>query len=197
MIKLDKPVIVEGKYDKIKLSNFIDGVIIETDGFRIFKDIEKRAFIKKLAKEKGIIIMTDSDSAGFKIRNFIRNIAKDGEVINVYIPDIFGKEKRKIHPSKEGKLGVEGVSEQIITQALEKAGVFHSTESNKTSRIVTVTDLFNDGFSGCENSQQKKQQLLKLLELPQKISTNQLLKLINTFMSYDDYKNAVRKILNS
>lgn len=194
MIKLDRPVIVEGKYDKIRLSGFMDAVIIETDGFRIFSDKEKRAFIRNLAKTKGIIVMTDSDSAGFRIRNFIRNIASDGEVINVYVPDVFGKEKRKTEPSKEGKLGVEGLSEEIITDALAKAGVFHSVSENRNERCVTVTDLFEDGLTGGENSREKKQKLLRKLSLPSKMSNSQLLKLINTFMSYDDYKTAVTEI---
>ena len=197
MIKLDKPVIVEGKYDKIRLSGFIDAVIIETDGFRIFSNKEKRAFIRNMAKNKGIIVMTDSDSAGFRIRNFIRNIASDGEVINVYMPDVFGKEKRKAEPSKEGKLGVEGLSEEIITEALTKAGVFHTQTKNVNRRQVTVTDLFEDGFTGSDNSGERKKKLLESLSLPYKMSNSQLLKLINTFMSYEDYKNAVLQISDS
>ncbi len=194
MIKLDRPVIVEGKYDKIRLSGFIDAVIIETDGFRIFSDKEKRAFIRQLAKTKGIIVMTDSDSAGFRIRNFISNIASDGEVTNVYIPDVFGKEKRKAEPSKEGKLGVEGLSEAIITEALTKAGVLHTESEKSDCRQVTVTDLYEDCLTGNDNSREKKQKLLKALSLPSKMSNSQLLKLINTFMTYDDYKKAVREI---
>lgn len=194
MIKLDKPVIVEGKYDKIRLSDFLDAVIIETDGFRIFSDKEKRAFIRNLAKTKGIIVMTDSDSAGFRIRNFIRNIASDGEVINVYIPDVFGKEKRKTEPSKEGKLGVEGLSREIITEALTKAGVFHSETEKAETRQVTVTDLFEDSFTGSDNSHKRKEKLLKKLSLPSRMSNSQLLKLINTFMSYEDYKKAADEI---
>lgn len=194
MIKLDKPVIVEGKYDKIRLSDFLDAVIIETDGFRIFSDKEKRAFIRNLAKTKGIIVMTDSDSAGFRIRNFIRNIASDGEVINVYIPDVFGKEKRKTEPSKEGKLGVEGLSREIITDALTKAGVFHSETEKTETRQVTVTDLFEDGFTGSDNAHKRKEKLLKKLSLPSRMSNSQLLKLINTFMSYEDYKKAADEI---
>lgn len=197
MIKLDKPVIVEGKYDKIKLSNFLDAVIIETDGFRIFSDKEKRAFIKQLAKTKGIIVMTDSDSAGFRIRNFIRNISSDGEVINVYIPDVFGKEKRKTEPSKEGKLGVEGLSKEIITEALTKAGVFHCESQKTDTRQVTTADLYEDGLTGNDNSREKKQKLLKSLSLPSKMSNSQLLKLINTFLTYEDYKKAVKEISDS
>lgn len=194
MIKLDRPVIVEGKYDKIKLANFIDAVIIETDGFRIFSDSEKRAFIKNLAKTKGIIVMTDSDSAGFRIRNFIRNIASDGEIINVYIPDIFGKEKRKTEASKEGKLGVEGLSEEIITEALSKAGVFHKDCEKSDRRQVTVNDLYEDGLTGHDNSAEKKRRLLTELSLPSRMSNSQFLKLINTFMTYEDYKKALMEI---
>lgn len=194
MIKLDRPVIVEGKYDKIKLANFIDAVIIETDGFRIFSDKEKRAFIRNLAKTKGIIVMTDSDSAGFRIRNFISNIASDGEIINVYIPDVFGKEKRKTEASKEGKLGVEGLSEEIITEALTKAGVFHKECEKADSRPVTVNDLYEDSLTGHDNSAERKRKLLKALSLPSRMSNSQLLKLINTFMTYEDYKKAVMEI---
>lgn len=197
MIKLDKPVVVEGKYDKIKLSNFIDAVIIETDGFRIFSDKEKRAFIKNLARTKGIIVMTDSDSAGFRIRNFIRNISSDGKVINVYIPDVFGKEKRKTEPSKEGKLGVEGLNKEIITEALTKAGVFHCESQKTDTRQVTTADLYEDGLTGNDNSRDKKQKLLKSLSLPSRMSNSQLLKLINTFMTYEDYKKAVGEISDS
>lgn len=194
MIKLDRAVIVEGKYDKIRLSNFIDGVIIETDGFRIFSDNEKKSLIKRLAKTKGIIIMTDSDAAGFRIRNYLKNIASGGEVINVYIPDVFGKEKRKAEPSKEGKLGVEGLSEEIIREAMDKAGVTHSHADKANSRKVTVTDLFEDGFTGSDNAKERKHALLKLLELPCRLSNSQLLKLINTFMSYEDYRKAADEI---
>lgn len=194
MIKLDKAVIVEGKYDKIKLSNFIDGVIIETDGFRIFSNNEKKALIRRLAKTNGIIIMTDSDAAGFRIRNYLRNIAADGEVINVYIPDVFGKEKRKTVPSKEGKLGVEGLSEEIIRNAMEKAGINHIVSPDCGRKIVTVTDLFEDGLTGSDNAKNRKYKLLAILGLPSRMSNSQLIKLINTFMSYEDYKKAVAEI---
>ena len=194
MIKLDKPVIVEGKYDKIKLSGILDAVIIETDGFRIFSDMEKRSFIKHLAETKGSIVMTDSDAAGFRIRNFIRNIASGGEVINVYIPDIYGKEKRKTAPSKEGKLGVEGLSERIISEVLQKAGVTASAAAEKNTRQVTVTDLLEDGFTGSDRAKEKKHKLLTMLGLPSRLSNSQLLKLINTFMTYEDYKRAADAI---
>ena len=121
MLHLKQAVIVEGKYDKIKLSSMIDSLIITTDGFSIFKNKEKISLIKELAEKDGIIILTDSDSAGFKIRNYIKGCTSKGKIINIYIPEIFGKEKRKAESSKEGKLGVEGISVKILTEAFEKA----------------------------------------------------------------------------
>ena len=128
MIKINQAVIVEGKYDKIKLSSIIDGLIIETNGFSVFKDKEKQRLIRRLADEKGILIMTDSDSAGFKIRSFLGGSIPSDKIFHAYIPDIFGKEKRKTEYSKEGKLGVEGVSVQVITEALERAGVLYESK---------------------------------------------------------------------
>lgn len=194
MIKLDKAIIVEGKYDKIKLSNFIDATIIETDGFRIFSDNDKKSLIKRLAKTKGIIIMTDSDAAGFRIRNYIKNIASDGDITNVYIPDVFGKEKRKTESSKEGKLGVEGLSDDVIRNAMKKAGISSCNSPLSNKRLVTVTDLYEDGFTGTNNSKGRRYKLLHTLELPARLSNSQLLKLINTFMTYEDYKKVVNEI---
>ncbi|MDE6725172.1 MAG: toprim domain-containing protein, partial [Ruminiclostridium sp.] len=123
MIKVKQAVIVEGKYDKIKLSSVIDGLIITTDGFSVFKNKEKINLIRKLAENQGIIILTDSDSAGFKIRNYIKGCTQKGNITNIYIPDIFGKEKRKTTPSKEGKLGVEGIPIDVLKDAFEKADI--------------------------------------------------------------------------
>ena len=131
MIKLDRPVIVEGKYDVIKLSNIIDGIIIKTDGFGIFKNKEKQKLLRSLAKEKGIIVLTDSDGAGFVIRNFISSIVPADKITHVYIPDVFGKEKRKTEASAEGKLGVEGIKEYVLLEAFEKAGVTASLTNEK------------------------------------------------------------------
>ncbi|MCD7775128.1 MAG: DUF4093 domain-containing protein [Clostridiales bacterium] len=194
MIRLNQAVIVEGKYDKIRLSGFIDAVIIETDGFRIFSDKEKKTFIKRLAESKGIIIMTDSDSAGFKIRSYLIKICGEKNVVNAYIPDVYGKEKRKSEPSKEGKLGVEGLSEEIITAALERAGITGERPAEKTETLTSY-DLYRDGFAGGENSREKKRMLLRRLGLPERLSTAGLLKLLNTFISYEDYKKARDEIL--
>ena len=196
MIKVDKVVIVEGKYDKIKLSSILDAVIIETDGFGIFKDKEKQALIRKLAHTKGILILTDSDSAGFKIRSFIKGIVPSEQIINAYIPDIFGKEKRKTEASKEGKLGIEGVKPQIIMDALEKAGVFCQQVEDKPKKEITKLDLFEDGLTGGTDSNALRKKLLKHLNLPERMTTNALLQIMNTLLTFEEYKKAVEEIKN-
>lgn len=193
MIKLDRPVIVEGKYDVIKLSNIIDGLIIKTDGFGIFKDGEKQKLIRRLANEKGIIVLTDSDSAGFVIRNFISSCVPKDKIINVYIPDLFGKEKRKTERSKEGKLGVEGVPEQVILDAFKKAGVTASPTEEKR-RLITNVDLYEYGLSGCENSSLKRKKLLSALALPERMSTSSLVKILNSFVTYEEFIEKVKEI---
>lgn len=192
MIKIKQAVIVEGKYDKIKLSGIIDAPIIETSGFGIFKDKEMQALIRTLAEKSGIVILTDSDSAGFKIRSFIGSTANSKNVYNAYIPDIFGKEKRKTEPSKEGKLGVEGVSEQIILDALERAGVFCETVT-EPERPITKQDLYELGFSGRQDSAEKRQKLLKLYNLPSRLNANSLVKVLNLITTYDRFVQEAEK----
>ncbi len=191
MIKLKQAVIVEGKYDKIRLESLLDATIICTDGFAIFKDKEKQQLIRRLAEKNGILILTDSDSAGFKIRSFLGGSLPKDKVTHAYIPDVLGKERRKAEPSKEGKLGVEGMRTKALTDALEKAGVF-CEETEQKGKRVEVIDLFEDGISGGANSKQKRLALLKALDLPQRLSTSALLDMINTFMSYEEYKSAVK-----
>lgn len=188
MIKLKQAVIVEGKYDKIKLKSIIDAPIITTDGFGIFKNREKMALIKSLAQKRGIIIMTDSDSAGFMIRKKICGSVNSGRILNVYIPDIFGKERRKTHSSKEGKLGVEGVPKDVILTALKRAGVT-STESVKSGGEITKADLFELGLSGRPNSAQKRLALLKSLNLPENMTANSLLEVLNIFFTKEEFLN--------
>lgn len=151
MIHLRQAVVVEGRYDKAKLASILDAVIIETGGFRIFKDKEKLAMLREIARRQGLVILTDSDTAGFKIRRYLGGSIPKEQIINAYIPDIFGKEKRKDKPSAEGKLGVEGVPAEVIRQALEQAGVFAEPAEEQTRRI-TKTDLMEQGFSGGANS---------------------------------------------
>lgn len=194
MIKIGQAVIVEGKYDKKKVENILDTVIIETDGFGIFKDKEKQLLIRRLADTKGIVVLTDSDTAGFKIRSFLGGIVPPEKIVHAYIPDVLGKEKRKAIPSKDGKIGVEGMTKEIIVDALDKAGIT-CQQSDKTERKTVInTDFFEDGISGGKNSKAKKAELLKELNLPERLSTNSLLKLINTFMTYEEYKQVIAKI---
>lgn len=191
MIKIDKVIIVEGRYDKIKLSSMIDGIIIETEGFGIFKDKDKQKLIRKLAETKGIAILTDSDSAGFVIRNFISSIVPKEYITNVYIPDIYGKEKRKDSPSKEGKLGVEGVSAEILKEAFKKAGIGVSQSETNERKKITLNDFFDDGLTGDTQSKRKRTDLLKKLDLPERMSTKAMLDILNTFITYDEYKKLV------
>ncbi len=186
MIKLTSPVIVEGKYDKITLENLIDALIITTDGFGIFKDTEKCKMIRALAEKYGIIVITDSDSAGNMIRAYIKNIVKEGKITNVYIPQIKGKEKRKDRLGKEGILGVEGMSLETLRAALEKSGVTGNDIKEKGQKI-TKADLFLRGLSGIENSKIKRKELLKKLDLPQNLSPNALLDILNTVMTYEEF----------
>ena len=192
MIKIDKVIIVEGRYDKIKLSSMIDGIIIETEGFGIFKDKDKQKLIRKLAETKGIAILTDSDSAGFVIRNFITSIVPKEYITNVYIPDIYGKEKRKDSPSKEGKLGVEGVSAEILKEAFKKAGIGVSQSETNERKKITLNDFFDDGLTGDTQSKRKRTDLLKKLDLPERMSTKAMLDILNTFITYAEYKTLVK-----
>ncbi len=197
MIKIDRVVIVEGRYDKIKLSSVIDGIIIETDGFGIFNNKEKQKLIRKLAETKGLLILTDSDSAGFKIRSFIRGIVPAEQIKHAYIPDIFGKEKRKAEPSKEGKLGVEGVKVQVIIDALEKAGILCEEIEETERREITKLDLYEDGLSGKPDSDALRKKFLKHLDLPERLTSNALVQILNTFLTYEEYKTSIEEIKNN
>lgn len=186
MIKIKQAIIVEGKYDKIRLSNIVDAVIIPTNGFSIYKDRETAELIKSLAKTCGIIILTDSDSAGFQIRSRIRNIARGGEIINVYIPDIAGKERRKREPSKEGLLGVEGVDDKLIIESFRKAGVLAEEQQPKVDSI-TKADLLELGLVGGEGSAKRRAELQRRLGLPIRLSANMLLEILNVMYTRSDF----------
>ncbi len=186
MIKIRQAVIVEGKYDKIKLSSIIDAPIICTDGFGIFKDKELQRMIRMLAEKDGILVLTDSDSAGFKIRNFIGSTVDKKYIRNAYIPDIFGKEKRKAQASKEGKLGVEGMPESVIVEALERAGVLCESVE-EPSRKITKQDLYDLGFSGKAESAEKRRRLLRHFNLPSRLTANSLVEVLNCIISYEDF----------
>ena len=189
MIKIEQAVIVEGKYDKIKLSSVINAVIIVTNGFGIFNDTEKLSLIRYYAKKTGIIILTDSDSAGRKIRSYIKSAVNDGEIINIYIPDIFGKEKRKLKPSAEGKIGVEGIDCRTLEDAFIKSGVTVS-EYSRVNNITKCT-LYNLGLSGCPDSSALRKKLQKSLGLPSLMSASALLEVLNTMMDSEELEKRV------
>ena len=193
MIKIKQAIIVEGKYDKIKLSGIIDAPIIQTDGFGIFKDKELQCLIRNLAEKRGILVLTDSDSAGFKIRSFIGSTVDPKNIVHAYIPDIFGKESRKTEPSKEGKLGVEGVSEDIIMKALANAGVLCET-AEEPERPITKLDLYELGFTGGRDSAKKRAALLKYYSFPARLSANALVKVLNSITTYDQFLEDVKEI---
>lgn len=187
MHTIKEAIIVEGTYDQIRLSNFLDAIVIKTNGFTIFKDKKKIETIKTLAEKTGVVILTDSDSAGFKIRNFVKQSITKGDVKHAYIPDIIGKEKRKTEPSKEGLLGVEGIGEDIILDALKVAGceLDGNIDSNFNIRPITKADLFILGLSGGNESNKKRNALCTALGLPSKISANMLISVLNKLMSYE------------
>lgn len=193
MIKVSEAVIVEGKYDKIKLSPLIDGLIIDVGGFRVFKDKKMINLIRKLAVATGILILTDSDNAGFMIRNYIKGSIKVGTVKHAYIPDVYGKERRKFKPSKEGKLGVEGMNEDVLLKIIESA-VEVKIEDRGREPQITKIDLYCDGFSGSLNSKEKRRKILKQLNLPEHLTVNAMLPVLNSIMTYSEYKHIVSKI---
>lgn len=185
MLNISQAVIVEGKYDKIKLSSVINGVILCTDGFQIFKDKDKMRIIRHYADTTGIIILTDSDTAGFKIRNYLKGSIDSDKIINVYIPDIFGKERRKAAPSKEGKLGVEGMDEKILTEAFARAGIIPGEAIAKTGGIDKML-LFELGYSGTPDASERRKALLRSLDLPELMTANALADILNTMLSAEE-----------
>lgn len=192
MIKLKQAVIVEGRYDKIKLKNIIDAPIIETNGFRIFNDKQRQSLIRQIADKRGILIMTDSDGAGFVIRNFLKGTVDKSKIKNCYIPQLSGKEKRKVRGSAEGFLGVEGVPDEVIIEAVRKSGAEIIGEETVKRNEITKADLFSLGLTGTENSAQKRKQLLDKLNLPGYLSTNAMLTALNCLYSLEELKKIVR-----
>lgn len=193
MIKVKQAIIVEGKYDKIKLSSILDAIIIVTNGFHIFKDKEKMALIKYYAEKIGIIILTDADRAGFQIRNYIKGCIQKGEVYNVYTPDIYGKEKRKTKTSAEGKLGVEGIDKNLLLNAFEKAGILTTQNDNddKLENKITKYDFYELGLSGLPESSVRRKTLQKYLDLPDLLSTSSLLEVLNTMMTKESLESTL------
>lgn len=195
MYKVKEAIIVEGIYDKTKLEGFIDGIILTTHGFAVYTNEDFIKTIQELARKTGIVILTDSDSAGVRIRNFVKQTVREGVVKHAYVPDIVGKERRKSHASKEGLLGVEGMSEETIIKSLRDAGCEIDDKSfTGKEGDITKADLYMLGLSGGKDSVQLRNKLSKELNVPAKLSANMLLDVLNRLVSYDELVEIVQKI---
>ena len=197
MIKIREAIAVEGRYDKAALENVVDTVIIDTAGFGVFSDREKLALLRRLAKARGLIVLTDSDGGGFVIRNFLKSAIDPALVKHAYIPDVYGKERRKKSPSKEGKLGVEGMSPDILEQALIRAG---ATVEDDTAPIVeqappiTKAELYALGLTGRPDSGARRAAVKKALALPERLTTNALLDVLNVLSSREELRQIIEAI---
>ncbi|MFV0496756.1 MAG: toprim domain-containing protein [Candidatus Fimivivens sp.] len=186
LIKVRQPIIVEGRYDRIRLASLIDGVIIETGGFRIFKDKEQLESLRYIAHTMGLILLTDSDQAGFRIRNFLKNaMGSSAKLTQVYIPSVQGVERRKQTPSAEGLLGVEGMNTQTLRTAFERAGIGCEAVVQKSN--LTVADLFEAGLTGKPESAARRRAMLRKLHLPQRLSNSAMLTMLNTLLTREEF----------
>ena len=185
MIKIREAIVVEGRYDKNTLSQIVDAPILETSGFGIMKDKAQLSLLRKVAQTRGLIVFTDSDGAGFVIRNFLKGAIPANQLKHAYIPDVFGKERRKSAPGKEGKLGVEGMAREVLVEALVKAGATIEGENNTPIGSITKQDFVELGLSGGKDSALKRRLLLKKLELPEHMSSNVMLQALNLLMDLD------------
>ncbi len=183
MIHIDEVIVVEGRYDKNTLSQLVDATIVETDGFGVFSNAEKLALLRRLADERGLVVLTDSDGAGFVIRNFLKGAIDPARVKHAYIPDVRGKEKRKARPGKEGKLGVEGMKPEVLLAALERAGVNALETQSVPAPRLTKAELYAFGLSGRPDSGARRAALLQKLGLPERLAPNALLDVLNALYS--------------
>lgn len=186
MLKIREAIVVEGRYDKNTLSQIVDAPILETSGFGIFKDKKQMSLLRRIAERRGLIVFTDSDGAGFVIRNHIKSAIPGKYLKHAYIPDVYGKEKRKSTPGKEGKLGVEGLSPEILLDSLRRAGATIEGENSPGNKGITKQDLMARGLSGGANASEKRLALLKKLGLPQRMSANAMLQALNLLCSLEE-----------
>ena len=195
MVKIKEAIVVEGRYDKNTLSQIVDAEILETSGFGIMKDKKQLALLRRVAEKRGLIVFTDSDGAGFVIRNYLKGAIDGKHLRHAYIPDIPGKERRKSAPGKEGKLGVEGMTPQVILDALRKAGATVLGEDEKrTPGNITKQDMMELGLSGAANSSALRKQLLKKLDLPEHMSSNALLQAVNLLYTRDELRQLLSQL---
>ena len=194
MVKIKEAIVVEGRYDKNTLSQILDAPILETSGFGIFKDKQQMALLRRIAETRGLIVFTDSDGAGFVIRNHIKSAIPGKYLKHAYIPDIPGKEKRKAAPGKEGKLGVEGMSREIILEALRRSGATVEGEESSSFHQITKQDLMDLGLSGSADASQKRLALLKKLNLPEHLSPNAMLQALNLLLTLEELENILQEV---
>ena len=195
MVKIRQAIVVEGRYDKNTLSQIVDAPILETSGFGIMKNKKQLELLRKVAKQRGLIVFTDSDGAGFVIRNYLKGAIDPQYLLHAYIPDIPGKEKRKAAPGKEGKLGVEGMRPEVIIDCLRRAGATVEGENTtEPSSYITKQDLMELGLSGGTGSSQLRLRLLKKLDLPEHMSSNAMLQALNLLYTLEQLQEIVRQL---
>jgi len=187
MVKIKEAIVVEGKYDKNTLSQILDAPILETSGFGIFKDKQQMLLLRRIAEKRGLIVFTDSDGAGFVIRNHIKSVIPGKYLKHAYIPDVMGKERRKTTPGKEGKLGVEGMHPAVILEALRRAGATIDGETEKSESSITKADMVELGLSGGTDSSIRRLAMLKRLNLPEHLSTNAMLQALNLLYTKEEF----------
>ena len=194
MVKIKEAILVEGRYDKNTLSQIVEAPILETSGFCIFKDKKQMALLRQVAEKRGLIVFTDSDGAGFVIRNHVKSAIPGKYLKHAYIPDILGKEKRKAAPGKEGKLGVEGMSREIILEALRRSGATIEGENAVSSHQITKQDLMELGLSGGADASAKRLALLKKLDLPEHMSPNAMLQALNLLLTLEELETILQEV---
>ena len=195
MLKIKEAIVVEGRYDKNTLSQLVDAPILETSGFGIMKDKQQLKLLRRVAESRGLIVFTDSDGAGFVIRNYLKGAIPSKYLLHAYIPDIPGKERRKSAPGKEGKLGVEGMTPQVILDALRKAGATILGEKQvRTAGNITKQEMMELGLSGGPNSSHLRKALLKKLDLPEHMSANALLQALNLLYTLDELQEIILQL---
>lgn len=196
MVKIKEAIVVEGRYDKNTLSQIVDAPILETSGFGIFKDKQQMNLLRRVAERRGLIVFTDSDGAGFVIRNHIKSAIPGKYLKHAYIPDILGKERRKSAPGKEGKLGVEGMTRDVILEALRRAGAAIEGESVVGTQQITKQDLMTLGLSGGKDSSRKRLMLLKYCNLPEHMSANAMLQALNLLYTLEELTTIAETLEN-
>jgi ribonuclease M5 len=199
--RLREALVVEGRYDRIRLLSVVDALIVETDGFGIFRDKEKRALLRRLAEERGLLVLTDSDAAGFVIRDHLAGFLPPEKIRHAYIPELRGKERRKTAPSKEGLLGVEGVPGEVILEALRRAGATFEEDAApaapddapRAGAPITKQDFYADGLTGAPDSAARREALLRRLSLPVRLSANRMLQVLNALYTREEYRELLRE----